>query len=213
MEAREEISRTLLDLIPENRSRRLAIGRELLARAADLVGLGVEPCGNRRPIDRAGVPRRRRRRTGRPQGSKPGRASPAERRLAARALLETWTAVARDLAVVAAGGRERAVDLALVDDLETAAALLPAGAAAAFLARLARAAELLEANANPELIVDVLVLAWPRRRDRARRRATAPAGHDVTPAAEDGGPATGPRPSASRRRSSGPSRASGFAGS
>jgi hypothetical protein len=64
--------------------------------------------------------------------------------------------------VVAAGGRERAVDLALIDDLETAAALLPAGAAPAFLARLARSAELLDSNANPELIVDVLVLAWPR---------------------------------------------------
>jgi hypothetical protein len=70
--------------------------------------------------------------------------------------------VARDLAVVAAGGRGRAVDLALMDDLEAAAARIPVGAAPAFLARLARAAQLLEANANPELIVDVLVLAWPR---------------------------------------------------
>jgi hypothetical protein len=31
-----------------------------------------------------------------------------------------------------------------------------------FLARLARSAELLDSNANPELVVDVLVLAWPR---------------------------------------------------
>jgi len=54
------------------------------------------------------------------------------------------------------------VDLALVDDLEAAAARIPVGAAPAFLARLARASQLLEANANPELIVDVLVLAWPR---------------------------------------------------
>jgi hypothetical protein len=54
------------------------------------------------------------------------------------------------------------VNLALVDDLETAAARIPAGAAPAFLVRLERAAQLLEANANPELIVDVLVLAWPR---------------------------------------------------
>jgi DNA polymerase-3 subunit delta' len=161
VEAREEIARTLLDLIPENRARRLAIGRELLTRAADLVGLGVEPWGtgdrSTEPAPAAAPP---------PDGeaavAKAGRASPAERRLAARALLETWTAVARDLAVVAAGGRERAVDLALIDDLETAAALLPAGAVAAFLARLARSAELLDSNANPELVVDVLVLAWPR---------------------------------------------------
>jgi hypothetical protein len=70
--------------------------------------------------------------------------------------------VARDLAVVAAGGRGQATDLALVDELEVAAARVPAGAIPRFLVRLARTAELLEANANPELIVDILVLAWPR---------------------------------------------------
>ena len=161
VEAREEISRALLDLIPENRTRRLAIGRELLTRAADLATMGMEPgaVGPRR-VQRPPVAD--------PTGGReietqsPGRASPAERRLAARALLETWSAVARDLAVVAAGGRNRAVDLALIDDLATAATGLTAGAPAAFLARLARAAELLDANANPELVVDVLVLAWPR---------------------------------------------------
>jgi len=161
VDAREEIARTLLDLIPENRARRLAVGRELLVRAADLVRLGVEPwaAGDRsaEPALPAAPPP-----DGEADVAKAGRASPAERRRAARALLETWTAVARDLAVVAAGGRERAVDLALVDDLETAAARISAGAAPAFLARLARSAELLDANANPELVVDVLVLAWPR---------------------------------------------------
>jgi DNA polymerase III delta' subunit len=171
VDAREEISRTLLDLIPENRSRRLAIGRELLARAADLASLRVEPgaagsrasagfpalAGSSEALSATAPPA-----DGEAGAAKPGRSSPAERRLAARALLETWAAVARDLAVVAAGGRGRAVDLALVDDLEAAAARIPVGAAPAFLARLARASQLLEANANPELIVDVLVLAWPR---------------------------------------------------
>ncbi len=161
VDAREEIARTLLDLIPESRARRLAAGRELLARAADLVRLGVEAWaagdGSAEPAPPV-APRP----DGEAEVAKTGRASPAERRLAARALLETWSAVARDLAVVAAGGRERAVDLALVDDLETAAARIVAGAAFAFLARLARCAELLDANANPELVVDVLVLAWPR---------------------------------------------------
>ena len=157
--AREEISRMLLDLIPENRSRRLAIGRELLARAADLVGLRVEPGAARVSgalLAAASPP------DGEADAARPGRSSPAERRLAVRALLETWAAVARDLAVVAAGGRDRSVDLALVDDLEAAVARIPAGSAPVFLARMARAAELLEANASPELIVDVLVLAWPR---------------------------------------------------
>jgi DNA polymerase-3 subunit delta' len=180
VDAREEISRTLLDLIPENRSRRLAIGRELLARAADLASLRVEPgaagvqasaglpalAGEsgalRAAPSAAALPAAAPPADGEAEAVKPGRSSPAERRLAARALLETWAAVARDLAVVAAGGRGRSVDLALVDDLEAAAARIPVGAAPAFLARLARAARLLEANVNPELIVDVLVLAWPR---------------------------------------------------
>jgi hypothetical protein len=121
------------------------------------VRLGVEPwAAGDRAAEPAPPP------DGEAEVARTGRASPAERRLAARALLETWSAVARDLAVVAAGGRERAVDLALVDDLETAATRIAAGAASAFLARLARSAELLDANANPELVVDVLVLAWPR---------------------------------------------------
>ena len=169
--AREAISRMLLDLIPENRSRRLAIGRELLARAADLVGLRAEP-GAAGVRASAGLPAEARVSgallaaasppDGEADAARPGRSSPAERRLAVRALLETWAAVARDLAVVAAGGRGRSVDLALVDDLEAAVARIPAGSAPVFLARMARAAELLEANASPELIVDVLVLAWPR---------------------------------------------------
>jgi hypothetical protein len=32
-----------------------------------------------------------------------------------------------------------------------------------FLERVARAAELLDSNVSPELILDSLVLAWPRR--------------------------------------------------
>ena len=161
VEAREEISRTLLDLIPESRSRRLAIGRELLARAAHLANVDAEP-GAAVVESSDALPAVVPPADGEADAAKPGRSSPAERRLAARALLETWSAVARDLAVVAAGGRGRAVDLALVDDLEAAAARIPVGAAPAFLARLPRIARLLEANANPELIVDVLVLAWPR---------------------------------------------------
>ena len=158
--AREEIARTLLDLISESRARRLAVGRELLARAADIARTGVDPwiAGDRSAEPEPAAP---------PpadavaEGAKAARSSPAERRVAARALLETWGAVARDLAVVAAGGRERAVDLALIEDLETAAGRIRPGAAPAFLARLARCAELLDGNANPELVVDVLVLAWP----------------------------------------------------
>ena len=169
--AREEISRTLLDLVAESRSRRLAVGRELLARAGELASLRDDPgaaetrasdtlASDTLASDAPTAPVARA--DDEDQAGRTVRASPAERRLAAGALIETWAAVARDLAVVAAGGSSRAINIALVDDLETAASRIPAGAVPAFLARLARAAQLLEANANPELVVDVLVLAWPR---------------------------------------------------
>jgi hypothetical protein len=70
--------------------------------------------------------------------------------------------VTRDLAVVAAGSPAAVRDAALLDDLAGLASRIAPGAPAAFAVRLVRAGELLEANANPELLVDVLVLAWPR---------------------------------------------------
>jgi DNA polymerase-3 subunit delta' len=170
VDARQEISRTLLDLIAESRSGRLTAGRELLARASELVSMRMEAGSTDARSTEARSPDVRSPEAAPGPGpaadaevdaGKPGRSSPAERRLAARALLETWAAVARDLAVVAAGARGRAVDLALLDDLDTAAGRIAVGAMPPFLLRLARAAELLEANANPELVVDVLVLAWP----------------------------------------------------
>jgi len=51
--------------------------------------------------------------------------------------------------------------VALLEELQTAAARLPPGAPAAALARLVRAGELLEVNATPELVLDVLLVRWP----------------------------------------------------
>jgi hypothetical protein len=161
--AREELARSLLDLAALGTADRLVAGRELLARAADLVrtsealGEAGGP-GSGTNVDAA---------TGQPDaeaGPRPARGTPAERRQAAAALLSTWTAVARDLAVTAAGSPGAARDMALVDDLRAVAAGVAPEACTAFLGRLVRAAELLEANANPELLVDTLVLAWPRSR-------------------------------------------------
>jgi hypothetical protein len=170
VDAREEISRTLLDLIAESRSSRLTTGREMLARASELVSMRLEAGAAdtrsteaRSPDVRSPevVPGSGPAASEEGDATRAGRSSPAERRLAAWALLETWAAVARDLAVVAAGARGRAVDLALLDDLDTAAGRIAAGAMPPFLLWLSRAAELLAANANPELVVDILVLAWP----------------------------------------------------
>ena len=144
-----------------DRVRRLVVGRELLARAGDLARLGFAGAGPARPSEASG-----------PEADSPAEPSaeaadartagtPAERRLAARALIETWLDVARDLAVAAAGARARIRDIGLLEDLEATAAVLPPGAVAAFLGRLVRAVDLLEVNANAELLVDTLALAWP----------------------------------------------------
>ncbi len=157
--AREELARSLLDLTALGTAERLVAGRELLTRSADLVRLGgasADTAAAAAPDagDPAAVE------TG--ADARPARGTPAERRQAAATLIATWTAVARDLAVVAAGSRAAVRDPALLDDLEAVASGTPPGSAAAFTGRLVDAAELLEANANPELLVDVLVLAWPR---------------------------------------------------
>jgi hypothetical protein len=161
--AREELARSLLDLSALGTAARLVAGRELLARSADLVrtpGISEEAGGPGSRGDAAGTPGQ----ADAEVGPRLVRGTPAERRQAAAALLSLWTAVARDLAVVATGSVAAARDMALLDDLGAAAAGVAPEACTAFLGRLVRGAELLEANANPELLVDTLVLAWPRSR-------------------------------------------------
>ncbi len=177
---RDEIARSLLDLLAARPARRLATAKGLLERSRD-VALALESAdrpeaergtrrsarasepsepsepsapddGDERPGDASSATR---------GGPDPARIPPAERRQAARELLGIWRDLTRDLAVVAAGGRGEVRDPALLDELVPVAALLPAGAAVAFLARLERATELVAGNVGPELVVDVLLLAWP----------------------------------------------------
>jgi DNA polymerase-3 subunit delta' len=163
MTIRDEIARTLIDLLGAGRSRRLAAARELLGRARELVEALAGPTVPRALPARPGdAPE-----TG---GSiadfevEPGPAAkvaPAERRRAARQLIAIWREVARDLAVASVGGRRSVHDVGLLEDVDRAAAALTPGAAGAFLARLDRVAELVAGNVGPELAIDVLVLAWP----------------------------------------------------
>jgi DNA polymerase-3 subunit delta' len=85
-----------------------------------------------------------------------------ERRRGAVVLVDIWRDVARDLLLVSIGEERRLRDPALLDDLRTAATI-PPGELRGFIGRLARSAELLEANVSPELAVDALLLAWPHR--------------------------------------------------
>jgi len=86
--------------------------------------------------------------------------SAAERRRALALLLDLWRDVARDLACIDRGAAPSVRDALLLEDLEAWTRRLPPGTAEASLARLVRAGELLEVNATPELVLDVLLVRW-----------------------------------------------------
>ena len=163
---RAEIARTLVDLLDTGRTARLAAIRGLVARAGDLVvalaGVraaapsGSEPSGV--DTDGAGADGE----TAPEAASATARVPAAERRRAALALLAIAGDLVHDLALAASGDLRGLRDPGLIDDLGAVAARLPAGAAAAALADVARTGELIEANVAPELALDVLVLRWPR---------------------------------------------------
>ncbi|HEY6571235.1 MAG TPA: hypothetical protein VIZ22_13145, partial [Candidatus Limnocylindrales bacterium] len=90
------------------------------------------------------------------------KASAAERRRALGVLLDVWRGLARDLALAELGAVRSIRDVALLEELTATASTAASGAFAAFLGRLARAGELLEANVSPELVLDVLLVRWPR---------------------------------------------------
>ncbi len=176
---RAELTRVLLDLTDSRPSARLAAARATVPRAialsaalaaADPAVAPPRPSRRRGPAAPAVVAS---------PGDQPedaedgaaedgdalvGRALPAaERRRAVEILLGLWADVARDLVLVGSGGSRSVHDTVLLDELAGIATAIDPRAAAAFLTRTARAAELLASNVSPELILDALVLAWPRR--------------------------------------------------
>jgi hypothetical protein len=87
----------------------------------------------------------------------------AERRRGVEVLLGLWSDVARDLVLIGAGGARSVHDTVLLDELTGIAAAVDPADASAFLGRSSRSAEWLATNVSPELILDALVLGWPRR--------------------------------------------------
>ncbi len=182
---RGEIGRILLDLVPAARAARLRSARELLARAGSLAAAeGPKPAATP-----ASPPRRGRgaakagaaavpatadgpdpTTSADPDGGGDGaaeaeperKASAAERRRALGVLLDVWRGLARDLALAELGAVRSIRDVGLLEELTAAAATVDPGEFAAFIGRLARAGELLEANVSPELVLDVLLVRWPR---------------------------------------------------
>jgi DNA polymerase-3 subunit delta' len=173
---RAELSRVLLDLTGSGPAARLAAVRSAVPRA---IALATALTASEQPAAA------RSRKRGRDAGSSapstdvatadeggvdevdegPARTIPAtERRRAAELLIALWADVARDLALAGSGGSRSVRDPVMLEELTATAAGLDPSAIAAFLDRSARAAELLASNVSPELLLDSLALAWPRRR-------------------------------------------------
>lgn len=189
---RGEVARTLLDLLGASRAVRLGSIRELLSRAHEAV-LALSEVEGASASPRPSAPGRGARSASRspasagrdasgasdpgPDGAEaqpaddpdaaPVKRSATERRRAAAWLVEVWRDVCRDLAMVGLGDPRAVRDTGLLGELEAAGVRLEPRAAAAFLVRLARAGELLDANVSPELTLDVLALSWPRVRATA----------------------------------------------
>jgi DNA polymerase III delta' subunit len=174
---RAELSRVLLDLTAAGPAARLAAVRAAIPRA---IALAAALAGDER---QAGPRTARRRGRAAPAsvaptdvgesddgstddaGLAPGRTVPAsERRRAAEILIALWADVARDLALAGSGGARSVRDPVMLEELTATSAVLDPGAIATFLDRSARGAELLASNVSPELLLDSLALAWPRRR-------------------------------------------------
>ena len=108
------------------------------------------------------------------EGGRTARVPAAERRAAAIALVDIWRETVRDLALVGLGDRSTVRDPELIEDLEGAAELVGPAAAAAQLRRLEAGGEQLAGNVSPELVLDVLALAWRPAAAPAARGAVAP---------------------------------------
>ncbi|TMD27769.1 MAG: hypothetical protein E6I94_09315, partial [Chloroflexi bacterium] len=181
--ARAEIDRSLIDILTARPHVRLGAMKPLLARARALAdaledtrsgarGSGTaeasraadEPIAGDPAPDRAAEPSTD---TGRVDDGSAARASALDRRRAAAQLLDAWRALAIDLARARLGDDGRLHDPGLLEEVRGAAVGLPASSLEGFIGELARAEDVLDGNANPELTVDVLALAWPRLADAA----------------------------------------------
>jgi DNA polymerase III subunit delta' len=137
--ARARISRTLLVLLSSDRRGRLEAAADLVADAAqvDAALRGVLAPGA-------------------------ARLEPVERRRAAQIVLEVWRELGRDLAVAARGEGHGIRDLDQLEELLRLAGIVDQVELLAFLDRLDRLMVAIEGYASPELVLDTLLLAWPR---------------------------------------------------
>jgi DNA polymerase III subunit delta' len=166
LRVRDEVSRSLLDLLGARPAERLAGVRAAALRAAALTGLGDTTVDGPQGAAHAAGPAL-------PDPVEPNGDSPepadstirtpaAERRRAAEVLIGLWTDVARDLALSRRGLDRSVRDLGLMDETAALAPRLDADELDGFLDRLGRASVLIVSNVSPELVLDDLALACPR---------------------------------------------------
>jgi len=159
----DRLVRQLLDLLGADRRTRLGTVASLVADGATLdAALRGEPDTTGEEEAAAEAPTKRRGTT--PRSAAPAasrKPQPAERRRAAIRVIDAWRAVGRDLAVVDRGGRAQVRRMDLLEDLEAVAPHVDRAALLAFLDRLDGMGAAIEAYANPELVMDHLVLSWP----------------------------------------------------
>jgi len=196
LRARDELSRTLLDLLTAPPSERLAGLRAAVPRATILAGLADPGASGAAATVAVTRPRRGSSAAAAAQAAQavvaatdpgttdsgapatadaedagdmggPVRTPATERRRAADALVGLWADVARDLALAQRGLARSVRDLALLDETVALGARLDASELTSFLDRLGRAGVLIASNVSPELVLDDLVLAWPRPRPAA----------------------------------------------
>ena len=101
------------------------------------------------------------------------RGAPAQRRAAVGQLLGVWRELARDLALSAHGAKAELRQPELLDDLRAVAGTVEPAELTGFVGRLDLSISALEMYANPDLLLDTLLLAWPRPQTAGAESAAA----------------------------------------
>ncbi|MEO8510608.1 MAG: hypothetical protein ABI534_05130 [Chloroflexota bacterium] len=97
------------------------------------------------------------------EGDEPAARTPAsQQRAAALLLVDAWTALARDLLVVAAGLPDLALGIEVLEGAHEAADAIGQRQLATFLRTLRRVQDGLLDNTAPKLAMEIAMLAWPR---------------------------------------------------
>jgi len=144
----DRLTRSLLDLLAADRRTRLAAVPALLDDGGALAAALSNGDG---PGDA----------TGEAAVGSGQRIAPAQRRAAVIQLLSTWRTLARDLALAAYGGRAELRVPEMHEELSRAASRVDRTELTGFVGRLDASIAAVDAYANPELMLDTLLLAWP----------------------------------------------------